>query len=221
MNFLQLAKRTRQECGISGDGPAATEGQSGIYAKIIEWVKAAHEELQQLHVDWNFDWGREDCPLTPGQDVYEPVDLWGLPFKLHAKDGCFIYRADQGDRIKYWLTELPWEEFRQLRMSNVSGIPTYMALSPDKKLHFYPTPNDGLVLKLEYFKLPQVLAANTDVPRIPERYHMAIVWRAVMMWCGHDENPALFQVANGNYRELIRKMMVTELPAMRTPGALA
>lgn len=221
MNFLELAKRVRQECGISGDGPAATEGQSGMYAKILDWVKAAHEEVQQHHLDWNFDQARVTLDLVGGVESYSPADTWGLDFKALAKDGLYAYRASHGENTRLWLTEIPWEEFRQLRRVNVTGHPIYIALSPDKRLHFYPVPDAGLKFVMEYFREPQVLAANTDTPRIPARYHMAIVWRAVMMWCGHDENPALFQVASTNYRELLRKMQITELPGMRTAGTLA
>lgn len=221
MNFLQLAKRVRQECGISGDGPASTEGQSGMYAKIVDWVRTAHDELQQHHSDWNFDWAVADLELTEGVDVYSLSGLWGLQIKCLSRSGMYVYRADQGDGVKFWLDEVPWEEFRQLRTGNVQGMPIYVALSPDKKMHFFPAPAAGLRLKMEYFLLPLTLTASSDVPRIPERYHMAIVWRAVMMWCAHDENPPLFNAANASYRELIGKMQVTELPGTVLSGALA
>lgn len=221
MNFLQLAKRVRQECGISGDGPPSTSGQAGIYAKIVDWVNAAHEEVQQHHLDWNFDWARVTLDLADGVESYSPASTWGLDFKALSKDGLYTYRTVDGERAKFWLQEIAWEEYRQLRQVGVAGLPSYVALSPDKRLHFFPTPNAGLKFVMEYFREPQVLAANTDEPRMPARYHMAIVWRAVMMWCAHDENPALFQVANANYRELLRKLQVTELPGMRTAGGLA
>lgn len=221
MNFLQLAKRVRQECGISGDGPASTEGQSGIYAKIVDWVRAAHDELQLFHNDWNFDWAVADLELLEGVDAYSPLGLWSLQVRQLAKDGMYVYRADQGDRLKHWLAEVPWEEFRCLQVGGVQGMPVYVAMSPDKRLHLYPTPATGLRLKLEYFQAPLDLVAVGDEPRLPAQYHMAIVWRAVMLWCAHDENPSLFQVASANYRELIRKAQMTELPGMRSPEALA
>lgn len=221
MNFLQLAKRVRQECGISGDGPAATEGQSGIYAKIVDWVRTAHDELQLLHSDWSFDWAVADLELLEGVDDYSPLGLWALQVRMLAKDGMYVYRTDQGERIKHWLTEVPWEEFRGIQASYAQGVPGYIAMAPDKRLHLYPAPSAGLRLKLEYFQNPLELLAAGDTPRLPAPYHMAIVWRAVMLWCAHDENPSLFQVANANYRELIRKVQMTELAGMRCAHALA
>ena len=39
MNFLELAKRTSKECGISGEGPSSVAGQSGMNAKVVNWVR--------------------------------------------------------------------------------------------------------------------------------------------------------------------------------------
>ena len=85
----------------------------------------------------------------------------------------------------------------------------------------FPIPQDGLTAVMEFHRSPQVLSGNTDVPRMPERFHMAIVWRAVMFWCAHDENPALWQSANQNYRELVNKMTITELPKLGMTEPLA
>ena len=74
---------------------------------------------------------------------------------------------------------------------------------------------------LEYYQNPKVMSDNTDTPRMPARFHMVIVWRAVMFWCAHDENPALMQSATQNYRELVNKMTITELPKMADMEPLA
>ena len=34
MNFLELAKRTRQELGVSGDGPPAVTGQIDVRGEV-------------------------------------------------------------------------------------------------------------------------------------------------------------------------------------------
>lgn len=221
MNFLQIAQRVRQECGISGAGPSAVSGQTGMYAKIIDWVLTAHEELQQSQFDWNFDWGRHTANLVAGTEAYSPVAAWSLPFKKLAQDGLYVYRTADGEQAKTWVELIDWAAFRQIRNPPTTGLPIYAALSPDKSLYFHPTPDAGLVAVLEYYKKPEVLVANLDVPRIPEEYHMAIVWRAVMFWCAHDENAALFQSANANYNRIKMQMMGTESPEMPSLETLA
>lgn len=221
MNFLEIARRVRQECGISGDGPPTVTGQHGIYAKIVAWVQTAHEELQQLHVDWNADWAMTEQPLVAGQEFYAPASDWGLDFKRAARDGLYVYRPADGPAVKTWIALVDWATLRTLRTPGVTGLPSYAALAPDERLCFFPAPGDGITAVLEYWRTPQKLAASTDVPRMPERFHMAIVWRAVMLWCAHDENPALWQAANQNYRELVNKMTITELPVMAMAEPLA
>lgn len=221
MNFLEIAKRVRQECGISGDGPSNVAGQVGMYAKIVAWVQSAHEEVQQLHATWDFDWGTHTQALTAGVESYDPASDWGVGIKKFDDDGLYVYRTDDGPIAKTWVPLIDWQTFRKLRRPLITGIPQYASIAPNNKLFFFPPPIDGVTAVMEFYRTPQVLVNNNDTPRMPERFHMAIVWRAVMFWCAHDENPALWQAAQQNYRELVNKMTITELPELTPTEALA
>ena len=221
MNFLQIAKRVRQECGISGDGPSNVAGQAGMYAKIVDWVRAAHDEVQQAHENWNFDWAITEQPLVAGKEFYSLSGDWGLDYKALADDGLYVYRNADGPAAKTWVPIESWATVRTLRTPNTTGLPIYAAMAPDERLCLFPIPDAGITAVLEYYRTPQVLTANTDTPRLPERYHMAIVWRAVMFWCSHDENPALWQAANQHYRDILHRMALSELPKMDEPEPLA
>jgi hypothetical protein len=63
----------------------------------------------------------------------------------------------------------------------------------------------------DYYRKPEVLVNNTDIPRIPDEYHMVIVWRAVALWSASEENPSLYQTATANFNALMMKMEATEL----------
>lgn len=221
MNFLEISKRVRQECGISGDGPPSVAGQNGIYARIIDWVKTAHEVVQDVSPEWNFDWDMQERPLVAGQEFYGLEGDWGLQYKRAERDGLYLYRTADGPQTKMWIPIVDWATLRHIRRPGITGLPVYAAVTPDERMAFYPIPDGNITAVLEYFRTPQVLVANTDVPRIPPRFHMAIVWRAVMFWCAYDENPALFQSASQNYRSLINKMSVSELPHMAETEPLA
>jgi hypothetical protein len=220
MNFLEIAKRVRQECGISGDGPAAVVSQSGISAKLVAWVQAAYEEIQNLQ-PWEFNWAEHTQPLTEGVALYDPVNDWGLDYRELAAEPIYVYRTDDGPRSKHWLCHVSWAEMRDLMQPGILGVPVYCATRPDDTIQFHPEPQTGLTAVVEYIKNPATLVDNTDVPVIPARYHMAIVWRAVMFWCAHDENTGLYGAANQHYQTLLRKMMRSELPSMQMAEALA
>ena len=221
MNFLEIAKRVRQECGISGDGPPNVAGQSGMYAKIIAWVQSAHEAVQQLHAHWDFDWAEHTQALSAGVESYDPASDWGLDVKRFDGGGLYVYRNTDGPAAKVWVPLIDWPTFRYARQPNVTGLPTFAAHAPNGKLYFFPIPDAGLTAVMEFYREPQVLAGNTDVPRMPARFHMAIVWRAVMFWCAHDENPGLWQSASQNYKAIIDQMVVTELPDLTPTEPLA
>ena len=115
MNFLEIAKRVRQECGISGDGPTNVAGQIGIYAKIVNWVQVAHEEIQRRSDAWNFDWAEHSQPLTAGVESYHPATDWGLECKRIDGNGLYVFTTANGPNAKTWVPLVDWATFRTMR----------------------------------------------------------------------------------------------------------
>jgi hypothetical protein len=220
MDFLAISKRVRSESGISGDGPVNVNGQTGIYAKVVNWVKQAHEEIQLAEHQWRFDWGRTVQTLIEGQDSYDPV-TWGLSLRQYKRDTPYVYLTANGPVGKTWLHFIDYPSFVRLADTTATGLPVYFTETPDRQLRFYPAPMAGVTLVMEYFKKPEVLVNNTDIPRMPEEYQMAIVWRAVMMCCTEIEDMARFQSAAKNYTEMMMRMRATELEPMGQPETLA
>lgn len=221
MNFLEIAKRVSKECGISGGGPSSVSAQTGINANVVNWVRDAFNEIQGSNEQWDFDWAMTTQMLVAGKERYDPINDWGLEHKSFVEGGTYVYRTVDGPHAKHWPIFIGWQDFRELRLPDVRGIPVYASVAPDGSLHLYPIPDAGIVAVIEYFREPQVLNENLDIPRMPERYHMAIVWRAVMFFCASEENPTLFQSANANFRAIMRRMSVLELPDIAQAEPLA
>lgn len=221
MIFLDIAKRVRQEAGYSGDGPATVQGQSGVYRKVVDWVIEAADDISLMRQHWRFNWARLSVALTPGQAENFLAEQWGLEFSALAPDPAYVYRTTDGSNARTWLAVVSWDEMRSLSSANTTGLPIYCALSPNGALHLHPAPMAGLTLVLDYYRLPQVLKENLDVPRIPAHYHMAIVWKAVAKAAAHDENQVLLQTANKQFADIIARMERTELPSMMGWEALA
>ena len=220
MNFLEICKRVRQECGVSGDGPSNVSGQIGMSAKIVDWVKSAHEEIQIKQNNWRFDWATATAPLTAGKEFYSDTEL-GVSFKNWDFDSIYLYRTAEGPASRTWLTRSEYAEYRHLRTPSVQGRPIYVSWLPDKRLGLYPIPDAGLTMAFDGYLKPQVLVISTDTPRIPSEYHMAIVWRAVMFFCADQENPALHAQASQNYNSLMLKMEVSEIEGPMSSEPLA
>lgn len=213
MNFLEIAKRVRQEVGAPGDGPSNVSGQSGYSQKIIDWVKDAYTRVQLSPAMQNYLWAQASAPLVAGQARYDPV-VWTADFK-RLRGNMYVTHANARLRV----TPLTWEALRE--SVAVSGVPSSYAVAPDKAIWLWPTPVSGCMIDIECERSPQKLVANTDVPRIDERYHMAIVWRAAMFSTAYDENQVLFQTAQKNYREIMNEMAINEIDPLVVAGALA
>ena len=54
MTYLQLVQRTRQECGIAGDGPTTVVGQTREMKRLCDWVAQSWVEIQEERQDWDF-----------------------------------------------------------------------------------------------------------------------------------------------------------------------
>ena len=208
MNYLQLAQRLRAEAGLSGTGPASVVSQTGMDKKLVDWVSTAWEEIQTMRNDWRFNWTEGTIPLTAGVDAYLPsnlglsdVNVW-IRNTFHIVDGL----------NKLWLGHVDWPTFKRSYETTEQNRPTVFTISPDQTIRLSHVPDQNYTLKAEYFRTPQILQQNGDTPRCPERYHMAIVYKALMMYAAHDDAVPTFADANVRYMALINKMESTELP---------
>lgn len=96
------------------------------------------------------------------------------------------------------------DEFKDI---DTPGEPSYITITPDKKLRVYPIPDDVYVLTAKAFNVPQTLAANTDTPTgLPDEFHMVIMWKALMDYGGFEEAGSVFQHANIRYEELFNQL---------------
>lgn len=224
MTFLDLCKRLRQEAGISGSGPASVLERSGIEKQLVDWIAAAWAEVQGEHTDWAFNYNDFEFRTEAGKRIYEPGEIAGLMDMSRWEKHSLSFYLETAGRID----ERPLEviSYREFRSRYDMGVPTqdrpqHAAICPLNCLQLGPTPEAVYVVRGEYYRAPQTLAANSDIPRLPERYHLAIVWRALMLYAASEESQALFQGAQINYSTLLGQMVRDQLPQFSAnPGPL-
>lgn len=207
MNFLQIAQRVRQECGISGTGPAAVTNQTGELKKVVDWSNTAWQDIQNAHYDWNFMWSNvtfnittEEYLLSELTDTITSTTLDTIVDHFDKKS-FRMYKSSTGVSDQGSLKYENWPTFRRLYRTGTIGTdaPEAFSLSPSGSILFSSTPDATYVVDADVYKLPSTLSANTDTPTMPSRYHMAIVWRAVMYFAGHDESATLYQDAYNKF----------------------
>lgn len=213
MDFLQLCQRLRQETGIADSGPSSVTGQQGDMKRIVDWVNDTWDQLQTMHNNWSWMWGENTLAITAGNAEYaEPTDLREL-----VKDALYLIDGSSETRI----TLISYEDYRAKYRTLASGRPTEMAIKPNGRVVFNASPDQGYTLSYEYWKKPAPLVNGIDAPSLPERYHMVIVWLALMEYAVFDEAPELFQKGKSNSKRLLAGLKRETLPKLKKARPLA
>lgn len=195
MNFLALCQRLRSEAGISGTGPTAVTGQTGMLERVVEWITAAYQDIQNKHATWRFL--RDDFSFSTiaSTQEYTPTAVSITDHAQWIEEDIRVYE-NVGD--EYLLHDPTWDDFRlaYLYGSNrsLTGKPIAQAVRPKNNgLNLWPIPDAVYTVVGEYYKIPDVMSADADLPLFPARFHMIIVWRALMLyaaWAAADEKYA-------------------------------
>lgn len=161
---------------MAGSGPTSTTDQIGELKRLVDWLDGAWLELQQMA---RWDWMWEAATVTILADTY--VTAGSIPARRYDRRGTFNSTQQ--------VTFIPWETFRlEYPAAQItSGVPLYWSIRPDKAFVVSSKPTANLALSVERWKNPSVMDEDADVPEMPSEHHMAIVWKAMMMYCNFEE----------------------------------
>lgn len=211
MDYLQLCQRVRFECGIAGEGlPSATAGQTGVMNTVVNLTARAWVDIQTSRPYWKFARATLTFPTVAAQRTYSVVsDLSHTDVDKWNYDSAFIYLTSNADRSK--LTWKDYDEFnRRVNPTFPDGRPTIITESPGRNLAFDRTPDDIYTITIDYWKTPELLASDTDVPAIPEHFHDVIVWKAVMAYAGPRGMSERYQNARAEYIKMYGQLVIDQ-----------
>ena len=206
MNFLQLAQKLREKTGGSGEGPVAVAGQRGESLRYVDWIDEAWMEIQNFRADWAWMHKTNVSLLVPGIQSYNEISLgiadfgnWELNdvrlFDVSTADEKFLKYVDY-DQFKYRYTVGPQTQSR----------PGVISRDTANNIVLGPTPDKAYTLTLDYFKKPQHLVAGTDVPAMPERFHMAIVYKAMDYYGLFENAREVVQDGSRQYNQALERI---------------
>ncbi len=223
MTFLELCERVAEESGGSGRAPASVTGQVSRQKKIVNWTRDAWTKIQNLHTHWFFRRGEFEGVLVPNSGSYTAAS-WNIPRfgdwldTYGLNEPLSLYDPSIGQRDESKLNQLPWDRWKRRWDFGENDVnrPTEYAFTPAGGIRFGATPDAAYFVRGEYTKAPQILAANGDVPDMPEQYHDAIVRRAIMLMSEHDEAINALQLSSNEFRETLVTMEREQLPAFNS-----
>lgn len=232
--YLELVKDAARESGTVPGYSAISSavGQTGRVALFAAWVNQAYRDIQNKRDDWRWLTAEFEGTAINGVDTFAASDLsidvdrfshWIIPNDGLEHFTC--YPTADGVSEEAFLIQRTWQDFRRrFKMGTeaaVAGRPSHFAISPRDEVVLYPIPDADHVLKGSYYKGPQVLAADSDIPEMPRRYHDAIMWGALVHMCTYDESFAQIQIYQGRYDMALSSMISENTPEITLAGPLA
>lgn len=188
MNFLALVNKVRQEADASGPELTTLAGTLPLGDRRLKsQVQEAWREIQGLHGGrWEFMRLSFSSPLTGAVREYAASALMPsiTSFRDWKVDSLRVHTTgDFGD--EQMLPYMAWPLFRDQYLfgsyRSQTTRPTIFSVDPQKRLVFGPIPTAGWTVNGEYWRAPQELTADTDVPIMPDYFHDLIVYRALML----------------------------------------
>jgi hypothetical protein len=217
MNFLDLCKRVRSECGISGNGPLSVNNQTGESARIVGWVASAYGDIQMKRPNWLWMKGSFSFNTTPNEGIYTSGQA-GIVSRFLAWDilSLSVYSQASGVSDAAFLQYVPYPDFRDAFLTGtpIRGKPFNFSVAPNKNLVINPISDQVHTVSGEYYKSNQFLTGNMDIPEMPEQYHEAIVYRAMMKYGRYEAAGEIYGDAEKEYKRIINQMELHELPSI-------
>lgn len=206
MNFLALVNMARREGGSTG-GPLSTLAgtQNDEVSNYIAWVANSWNDLQRMYNQAKFMRSEFVLALSNGQWKYATTDvgftldpLGGLKnFKLDSLRAATDTAGFTDEQPLPFMDYDRWKllyRFGNMRLTTAAR-PTLFSVHPDRSLVLGPVPLGGCAINGEYYRMPQQLAVDADVPNLPSDFHELIAWRALRLYGSFDAATEVFQRA--------------------------
>lgn len=195
MNFLELVQRTRTECRSSGTAPETVVDQTGMNGRFVNWVADAWIDIQSSQEYWK--WMRQEFSfnLTLAESDYPPTAVGvgaGLAdFARWYVNTFRLYRTALGVDDEQILVEWDYDNFRdtyRLGPRQPATRPGNFGIRPrDEAILFDAAPDDAYTCVGDYQVKPVKLVADDDEPAVEARFHMLIVYHAMIKY-GFDQS---------------------------------
>lgn len=224
MNYLQLTQRLRRKCRVGGTGPVAVTGQNEEYSRLLDYINAAWLDVQESREDWQ--WMRSSCSFTTtnSQATYTVAQIGLTDWGNWHRDSFRQYLTASGTNTERELHYMDYEDWRNAWQlgspRNTPSQPWCMTITPAKSIGLGPVPLAGYTITGDYYTVPTEMATATDTPGLDSRFHMLIVYRAMMFYGVGEAAPEVYQEGMTEFNRMMNRLNLNQLPEVTVGGAL-
>ena len=122
---------------------------------------------------------------------------------------------------------MEYDEYDSFRNSYIYGAlrqietrPLNVTITPSKALGLGPFPVVGYTIVGDYYSVPSIMMADTDIPALPAKYHLAIVGMAMKSYGNYEAAPDVLSEANEIIDAWMPRIDDDQLQEVGSAGAL-
>lgn len=196
MNFLELVQKVDELSLIQGTVDSVTPS-GGFQKSMVAAVKRANHDIHLYRKDWLFNYTELNLTVDVGTNSYTPTTIRNWEGVVY--NNRFLPKYTYPSYLTYDWTQNP-------------GSPSKYTEKPDKTLIFNDSDQSYNVKACGYL-LPDTLNLPDDIPRIPEEYHEAIVYKALIVLGNSIYLGNLISEYTQSYNEIIGQMKRDYIPS--------
>ena len=223
-DFITLAKRVRQECGVSGADNTVVNA-TGEWSRIVNWTATAWLDIQMENPEW--EWMRKSLSFNTvaHQSTYSPTtDIALTDFSSWKEDSFRVYLQSAGIGTEQLLPFRDYNSFRNYYLlssnSTTYSRPSEITIKPNKDLILGLSPDDIYTVSGEYYKEPIILTLDADTPDMPTKFHMAIVYKAMMSYGSFEAANEVYSRGEKEYKSMLNKIRYDQMPSITRGSSL-
>jgi hypothetical protein len=219
MTYLEICQRVHRLAQVQGQFGSVVD--IGINREIAQIVSDCWVDIQKYRKDWLFMWKELSFVTEVGREYYDNDYLFPTPgtndigyFKLQDYR-LSMYAQDPDDLKKKPVTFVDYEEFRQGFINrSTSGDPKWWTFHPASyEIQLKDTPDKIYTMTADYYRLPQVLTDNVDIPHINTKWHDLIVYKSLSDFGAAKSIHGISSKFEMKYAEEMGQIMREQVPA--------
>lgn len=227
--FLELVNRARRECGVSGPAISSIATDSALTAEGLrfkQWVNEAWREIQTSQTDWNFMRKPVQFDTVAGTYSYTPAACGVNDLGVWKRNSFRAFNKVQGYPNEQIMPFMEYETYRNVyrygNMRNTQSRPVAFSIDPaTKSILLGAVPDDVYTVVGEYFRAPTDMTADADVPDIPDRYHMLIVYKTMISYALYEAAPEVLSRGQLGEKKLNSLLELDQMPILHSGAPLA
>ena len=204
--YLELLQQLHRDAGAAGTEPAAVTSLTGEAKRLADWVKQADNYVQLKWVNWKF------LRATYSAATVASTATAAKPATLKYWDFQTFKIIEPGETDKNLFSAVEYDKVKSDILDTSESIPWRAIVMPDNSLRFEPIPDAAYTIEADYYTVPTLLAANSDISDIPPEYHQIIIGRALILYANFESAPEIKDQGEEIYTEQLALLENDQLP---------